>query len=208
MDYIKDPKAIETQSLQIIRAEADLSRFSPEEAALAERLILASADIGLAGQLVLTARALARGGMALKAGAPVICDVRSVQTGIAKRALPMDNEILCGIGSEFAETFAIANGTTRAAAGLQSLADRMRGAIVAIGNAPTALFQLLQMLDGGAEKPALILAFPFGFVGAEEAKAELIANDRGIPFIALPGRAGGAALAAAAVNALASADKA
>jgi len=203
MQYLSDPKAIYARSFAIIKSEADLSRFSAEELELAIRLIHASGMLDIVDDLVISEGAIDAGRAALGAGAAVICDVNMLVHGIIGRKLKANNPLLCSLDDPRTKGLAKNLGTTRSAAGIELLRDRLPGAIVAIGNAPTALFHLLEMLDSGMAKPALILAFPVGFVGASESKAQLIANERGVPFIALTGRRGGTALAAAAVNALA-----
>ena len=203
MDYLRNPQAIYEQSFATIRAEADLSRFEEDEAALAIRLIHASGMIDIVDDLVSSPGAVVAGRAALDAGKPVIADVNMVSNGIIRRKLPADNPVLCGLDEDTASAYSKSHATTRSAGGIQAMAKKIPGAIVAIGNAPTALFHLLEMLDKGLGKPAIILGFPVGFVGALESKAELVARSRGVPFVALKGRRGGSALAAAAVNALA-----
>lgn len=203
VDYLRDPEAIYKKSFATIGAEADLKRFSPPEQVLAIRLIHACGILDIVDDLVISPEAISAGTEALARGAAVISDVSMVQNGIIRRNLPADNPLLCGLEEKGALSFAKANGTTRSAGGVEALANKIPNSIIAVGNAPTALFHLLEMLDDGLEKPALILGFPVGFVGAAESKAELINNSRGVPFIALKGRRGGSALAAAAVNALA-----
>ncbi len=203
MDYLRNPKAIYEQSFATIRAEANLVRFDEGETALAIRLIHACGMVDIVDDLVISPGAVQAGRAALGAGAPVICDATMVQSGIIRRNLPAQNPVLCGLNDDAASAYAKSNATTRSAGGIQAMAEKIPGAIVAIGNAPTALFHLLEMLDKGLGKPALILAFPVGFVGAVESKAELVANARGVPFVALKGRRGGSALAAASVNAIA-----
>ena len=203
VDYLSNPEAIYRQSFATISAEADLERFAKDETGLAIRLIHACGMVDIVDDLVISPGATGAGKRALASGAAVISDVSMVQNGIIRRNLPANNPVLCGLDSAAALSFAKANGTTRSAGGMEALADKIPGAVIAIGNAPTALFHLLEMLDNGLEKPALVLGFPVGFVGAAESKAELVANPRGVPFIVLAGRRGGSALAAAALNALA-----
>lgn len=201
--YLRDPADIYEKSFATIRQETDLSRFSGAAEALAIRLVHACGMVDVVDDLVVSDGAMAAGSVALAAGAPIICDARMVAEGIIRRNLPHDNDVLCGLNDDFAFAYARDHQTTRSAGGIESLASRMGGAVVAIGNAPTALFHLLERVDAGMDKPALILGFPVGFVGAAESKQELIDNPRGVPFIALRGRRGGSALAAAAVNAVA-----
>jgi precorrin-8X/cobalt-precorrin-8 methylmutase len=201
--YEKNPDAIYAKSFAIIRQEADFARFSETESHLAERIIHSCGMIDAADDLVFSHCAAEAGRAALLQGAPVICDVEMVRHGIIARLLPKQNDVLCLLSDPRVQELALEESITRSAAQTLLWNDRMAGAVIAIGNAPTALFKLLELLDSGAPKPALILGFPVGFVGAAESKAELIANSRGVPFIALKGRRGGSAMAAAAVNALA-----
>jgi precorrin-8X/cobalt-precorrin-8 methylmutase len=201
--WLKDPDAIYARSFETIRQEADLSRFSEDEAQVAERIIHACGMVDAASDLVFSKDAVEAGQAALMDGAPVICDVEMVRHGVIARVLPRQNEVVCLLSDPRVVSIAQEEQTTRSAAQVELWAERMQGAVIAIGNAPTALFKLLELLDNGAPKPALILGFPVGFVGAAESKTELIANPRGVPFIALKGRRGGSAMAAAAVNALA-----
>jgi precorrin-8X/cobalt-precorrin-8 methylmutase len=201
--WLKDPDAIYARSFEIIRQEADLSRFSDDEARVAERIIHACGVVDAANDLVFSQRAVEAGHKALMSGAPVICDAEMVRHGVISRLLPKQSEVLCLLSDPRVAGLAAEEKTTRSAAQVNLWAERMAGAIIAIGNAPTALFNLLELLDKSAPKPALILGFPVGFVGAAESKAELVDDPRGVPFIALQGRRGGSAMAAAAVNALA-----
>jgi len=201
--YIRDPAEIYRQSFATIRREAELSRFSGAMEALAVRLIHACGMVNLAGDIVFSEGAAEAGRAALKAGAPVLCDAEMVRHGIIRRLLPAGNEVLCLLGDDRVAGLAKESGTTRSAAQVELWDGHLGGAVVAIGNAPTALFRLLERLDAGAPKPAVILGFPVGFVGAAESKAELAADPRGVPFIAVRGRRGGSAMASAAVNALA-----
>ncbi len=203
MDYLRTPDAIYAESFAIIRREASLGRFAPEDQDLVIRLIHACGMVDIADDLVISPGAVAAGKAALAKGAPIICDVRMVAEGIIRRKLAAGNEVLCGLGDAGVSDIVEKLQTTRSAAGIEALAPLMADSIVAIGNAPTALFHLLERMDEGFPKPSLILGFPVGFVGAAESKDALIANARGVPFVALKGRRGGSALAAAAVNALA-----
>ncbi len=203
MDYLRAPEAIYAESFATIRREASLGRFAPEDQDMVIRLIHAYGMVDIADDLVISPGAVAAGKAALAKGAPIICDVRMVAEGVIRRKLAAGNEVLCGLGDVGVPELATQLQTTRSAAGIEVLAPLMAGSIVAIGNAPTALFHLLERMDEGFPKPALILGFPVGFVGAAESKDALIANARGVPFVALKGRRGGSALAAAAVNALA-----
>jgi precorrin-8X/cobalt-precorrin-8 methylmutase len=201
--YEKNPDAIYAKSFAAIRQEADLSRFSQTEAHVAERIVHACGMIDASDDLVFSAGAAEAGRAALVNGAALICDAEMVRHGIIQRKLPKQNPVLCLLSDPRVAKIALEEETTRSAAQCALWKDSMEGAVIAIGNAPTALFRLLELLDEGAPKPALILGFPVGFVGAAESKAELIANSRGVPFIAIKGRRGGSAMAAAAVNALA-----
>ncbi len=203
MDYLRAPEAIYAESFAIIKREASLGRFAPEDQDMVIRLIHACGMVDIADDLVISPGAVAAGKAALAKGAPIICDVRMVAEGVIRRKLAAGNEVLCGLGDAGVSDVVEKLKTTRSAAGIEVLAPLMAGSIVAIGNAPTALFHLLERMDEGFPKPALILGFPVGFVGAAESKDALIANARGVPFVALKGRRGGSALAAAAVNALA-----
>ncbi|MDI7863581.1 precorrin-8X methylmutase [Rhizobiaceae bacterium n13] len=203
LDYIRDPAEIYERSFATIRAEADLSRFPKGMEALAVRLIHACGMTELAADIAFSDGAFEAGAAALSSGASVLCDAEMVRQGIIRRLLPRDNDVVCLLNDERVRPLAVEIGNTRSAAQVDLWADRLGGAVVAIGNAPTALFRLLELIDRGAPKPAVILGFPVGFVGAAESKAELIADPRGIPFIAVRGRRGGSAMASAAVNALA-----
>ncbi len=201
--YEKDPAAIYAQSFATVRAEARLDRFDPLTAAVAVRLIHACGMVDVADRLAVSPGAAAAGRAALSAGAPVLCDCEMVAAGVIRRALPAANPVVVTLNDPRVPDLARAIGTTRSAAAVELWRDRLAGAVVAIGNAPTALFRLLEILEAGGPVPALILGFPVGFVGAAESKAELAARPRGAGFIALRGRRGGSAMAAAAVNALA-----
>ena len=201
--YEKDPEAIYAKSFATILQEADFARFSKADAHVAERIIHSCGMIDAADDLVFSTGAAEAGRAALLNGAPVICDAEMVRHGIIARLLPKRNDVLCLLSDPRVQELALEEGTTRSAAQVLLWQERVAGAVIAIGNAPTALFKLLELLDKDAPKPALILGFPVGFVGAAESKAELIANPRGVPFIVIKGRRGGSAMAAAAVNALA-----
>ncbi len=202
MNYIRDPDAIYAASFATIRAEAGLERFPASIAHVAERMIHACGMTDLVDDLVFSPDAAEAGRAALLSGASVYCDAEMVRHGIIRRLLPKGNEVICLIGDESVAAHAKAVSNTRSAAQVDYWTGGLGGSIVAIGNAPTALYRLLENIDAGADKPALILGLPVGFVGAAESKAELAANPRGIPFITVKGRRGGSAMAAAAVNAL------
>ncbi len=203
MDYIRDGAEIYRRSFATIRLEADLSRIPTDLEKLAVRVIHACGMVDAAGDLVFSAGAGKAGRDALAAGAPILCDARMVAEGITRARLPAKNRVICTLGDPQMPDLAARIGNTRSAAALELWRPDLAGSVVAIGNAPTALYRLLEMLDEGAPRPALILGFPVGFIGAAESKDELAANSRGVPFVALRGRRGGSAIAAAAVNALA-----
>jgi precorrin-8X/cobalt-precorrin-8 methylmutase len=202
MDYIRDPQAIYARSFAIIREEADLSRFSAEEQAIAIRMIHACGMTDLVDDLIISSGFVDVALAALRAGMPIFVDVEMVKHGIIARTLPTHNEIICTLNDPRARVFGTAQGITRSAAAVELWQPQLEGALVIIGNAPTALFHLLELIDGGRPRPAAVIACPVGFVGAAESKAELAANARGIPFITIKGRRGGSAMAAAVVNAL------
>jgi precorrin-8X/cobalt-precorrin-8 methylmutase len=201
--YLRDGAAIYERSFAIIRAEAELSRFSAEEADVAVRMIHASGLVEAARHIVFGRDLVAAARAALTHGAPILCDAEMVAHGITRARLPARNDVVCALRDARVPALAEKLGTTRSAAALELWADRLAGAVVAIGNAPTALFRLLELLDGGAPKPAAILGIPVGFVGAAESKDALADDSRGVPFLIVRGRMGGSAMAAAAINALA-----
>jgi precorrin-8X/cobalt-precorrin-8 methylmutase len=201
--YEKDPKAIYAQSFATVRAEARLDRFAPAMQPLVTRLIHSCGMTEIADRLAFSPDAAAIGHAALAAGAPVLCDCEMVGAGIIRRYLPARNEVIVTLNDPSVPARAADIGNTRSAAAVELWEKHIEGAVVAIGNAPTALFHLLEMLDAGWPKPAVILGFPVGFIGAAESKAELAANPRACEFVALRGRRGGSAMASAAVNALA-----
>jgi precorrin-8X/cobalt-precorrin-8 methylmutase len=201
--YLRDGTAIYRQSFAIIRAEADLARFSDAEADVAVRMLHSCGMVEIAKDIVFSDGVISAARQALHAGAAIICDSEMVSHGVTRARLPGNNAVICTLRDPTVPLLAERLGTTRSAAALELWRDRLDGAIVAIGNAPTSLFRLLEMLDEGAPRPAAILGIPVGFVGAAESKEALIADPRGVPFIAVRGRAGGSAMAAAAVNGLA-----
>jgi precorrin-8X/cobalt-precorrin-8 methylmutase len=202
-DYIRDGAAIYERSFAIIRAEADLSRFTPAQADIAVRMIHACGRVDAAELIEFSADLVSSARGALQRGAPIFCDAQMVAHGVTRARLPADNDVICTLRDERVPALAAELGTTRSAAALELWRDRLEGAVVAIGNAPTALFHLLEMLDGGAPKPAAILGIPVGFVGAAESKDALAANPHGVPYLIVRGRMGGSAMTAAALNALA-----
>jgi precorrin-8X/cobalt-precorrin-8 methylmutase len=203
LDYLRDGIAIYERSFAIIRAEADLARFSAEEAEVAVRMIHACGVVDVAKDIVFGGALVAAARAALSRGAPILCDSEMVAHGVTQARLPAKNDVICTLRDARVPDLARRLGTTRTAAALDLWQDRLAGAVVAIGNAPTALFRLLEMLDAGAAKPSAIIGLPVGFVGAAESKEALAADPRGVPFLTVRGRMGGSAMAAAAVNALA-----
>jgi precorrin-8X/cobalt-precorrin-8 methylmutase len=201
--YLRDGAAIYERSFAIIRAEADLTRFSAEEADIAVRMIHACGQVDLAPHILFGGNFVADARGALANGAPILCDAEMVAHGITRARLPADNDVICTLNDARVPALATSLNTTRSAAALDLWHDRLGGAVVAIGNAPTALFRLLDLIDSGALKPAAILGIPVGFVGAAESKAALAADPRGVPYLTVRGRMGGSAMTAAAINALA-----
>tara|TARA_B110000240_G_scaffold6057_1_gene6687 strand:+ start:141 stop:776 length:636 start_codon:yes stop_codon:yes gene_type:complete len=203
-DYLRDPKEIYRQSFSTIRREADLSNFTEDIANIAVRLIHACGMTDIVNDIIYSPDAASSAREALKQGAPVLCDARMVAEGIIRSRLPANNEVLCW--NKHPECAPLANkmGTTLSAAAVEFWRPQLAGAIVVVGNAPTTLFRLLEVLAEGVEPPAVIFGFPVGFVGAAESK-ELLVNQcrESIPFMTLSGRRGGSAIAAAAVNAVA-----
>jgi precorrin-8X/cobalt-precorrin-8 methylmutase len=202
-EYLRDGTAIYRRSFAIIRAETDLSRFSAEEAEVVVRMVHACGSPEAAAQIEFGHGLVAAARAALAAGAPILCDSEMVVHGITRARLPAGNDVVCTLRDARVPPLAEKLGTTRSAAAVELWADRLAGALVAIGNAPTALFHLLEMLGRGAPKPAAILGIPVGFVGAAESKAALAADPSGVPYLIVRGRIGGSAMTAAAVNALA-----
>ncbi|MFQ6239511.1 precorrin-8X methylmutase [Sinorhizobium meliloti] len=202
-DYIRDGNAIYERSFAIIRAEADLSGFSEEEADLAIRMVHACGSVEAVRQFVFSPGFVSAARVALKDGAPIFCDAEMVAHGVTRARLPAGNEVICTLRDARTAEIATEIGNTRSAAALKLWGERMAGSVVAIGNAPTALFYLLEMLRDGAPKPAAILGMPVGFVGAAESKDALAENSYGVPFAIVRGRLGGSAMTAAALNSLA-----
>ena len=202
-DYIRDGAAIYERSFAIIRSEADLARFTPEQADIAVRMIHACGRVDAAAFFDFSPDFVPAARAALKRGAPIFCDAQMVAHGITRARLPANNDVICTLRDERVPGLAQQLGTTRSAAALELWRGRLEGSVVAIGNAPTALFHLLEMLDAGAPRPAAILGIPVGFVGAAESKDALAANTLGLPTLVVRGRMGGSAMTAAALNALA-----
>lgn len=201
--YIRDGAEIYRRSFAIIRAESDLGRFNAAEEPVAVRIIHACGMTEVARDIVMSVGFAERARNALKAGAPILCDSRMVANGITRARLPAANDVVCTLDDPAVPAIARKIGNTRSAAALDLWRDRLAGSVVAIGNAPTALFRLLEMLDDGAPPPAAVIGLPVGFVGALESKEALMADGR-VPFLVVRGRKGGSAMAVAAVNALAS----
>lgn len=203
IDYIRDGQEIYRNSFAIIRQEARLERIPADLEKLAVRVIHACGMVEVVDALRFSEGAGKAGREALAKGAPILCDARMVAEGITRARLPANNEVICTLRDASVPALAKELGNTRSAVALELWRPHLAGSVVVIGNAPTALFYLLDMIDAGAPKPALILGFPVGFVGAAESKAMLAADSRGVPFVIVEGRLGGSAMAAAAVNALA-----
>ena len=202
-DYIQDGAAIYERSFAIIREEADLSAFSDEQADIAIRMIHACGQVEAAAHFRFSPDFVAAARGALRAGKPVLCDAEMVAHGVTRARLPASNEVVCTLRDARTPEIAKRIGNTRSAAALDLWAERLDGALVAIGNAPTALFYLLEMLENGAPRPAAIIGMPVGFVGAAESKDALEASSLAIPYAIVKGRLGGSAMTAAAINAVA-----
>jgi precorrin-8X/cobalt-precorrin-8 methylmutase len=200
--YIKDGAEIYRRSFATIRAEADLSRLPDDVARVAVRMIHSCGMVDLVTDLAWSAGAVAAGRAALRAGAPILCDAAMVAAGVTRRRLPADNEVVCTLGDPRVPALAERLGTTRSAAALELWRDRLDGALVAVGNAPTALFRLLELVAEGAGRPAAVLGIPVGFIGAAESKRALAGSD--LEHLVVHGRRGGSAMTAAAINAIAS----
>ncbi|MFN7555353.1 precorrin-8X methylmutase [Microcystis sp.] len=203
MEYIKNGEEIYRKSFAIIRSETNWENLPDDLAPVAVRLIHSCGMTDITKDLEASPDAVKIGRNALAGGAAILCDSQMVANGITKARLPKNNPIICTLNHPEVTELARQINNTRSAAALELWRPHLAGAVVAIGNAPTALFRLLELLDQNVDKPALILGFPVGFVGAAESKIELATNSRGVPFITLHGRRGGSAIAAAAVNALA-----
>lgn len=201
--YIRDGAEIYKYSFAIIRSEAELGRFDADEEPVAVRIIHASGMVEVARDIQFAPGAAAAAKAALRAGAPIFTDAEMVARGVTRARLPANNDVICTLTDPRVADMAAATGTTRSAAAMDLWRDRLGGSVVAIGNAPTSLYRLLEMLDDGAPMPACVIGMPVGFVGAAESKEALVGDGR-VPFIVVNGRKGGSAMAAAAVNALAS----
>jgi precorrin-8X/cobalt-precorrin-8 methylmutase len=202
--YETDGAAIYVQSFAMIRAEADLARFTPEEEVVAVRMIHAAGMVDLAPHIHFSPGMAIQARAALESGAPILCDVRMVSEGITRKRLPADNAVICTLQDPAVPALAASINNTRSAAAVELWRPHLAGAVVAIGNAPTALFHLLNMLeDLTCPRPAAIIGCPVGFVGAAESKEALIAAPP-VPSLIVAGRLGGSAITVAAINALAS----
>lgn len=200
--YLRDGGAIYQKSFAIIRSEADLSRFDADEEKIAVRIIHACGMVEVASDIVFSKNMVRTARTALQNGVPILCDAKMVASGITRARLPANNEVICTLSDPRVPELAKKIGNTRSAAAMELWRDKLAGAVVAIGNAPTALFYLLEMLDSGAPLPAAIIGMPVGFVGAAESKEALMADGR-VPFVVVRGRKGGSAMTVAAINAIA-----
>jgi precorrin-8X/cobalt-precorrin-8 methylmutase len=203
LDYLRDANEIYRQSFATIRAEADLARFPADVARVVVRLIHTCGQVDVAEHVAYTADVVARTSAALQAGAPVLCDSSMVAAGITTARLPADNQVVSLVADTRAVELGAQRCTTRSAAAMELWADQLAGAVVAIGNAPTALFRLLELIDEGVSAPVAVLGGPVGFVGSAQSKQELIDRPRGMSYLVVTGRRGGSAMAAAAVNSIA-----
>lgn len=202
-DYVRDGAEIYRRSFATIRAEADLSAFPADAHTLVVRMIHGCGMVDLAQDVRLSDDIVTAARGALQAGAPILADARMVADGVTRSRLPADNRVVCTLADESVAALAAQLATTRSAAAMDLWGEQLGGAIVVIGNAPTALFRLLEMIDAGAPRPAAIIGIPVGFVGAAESKQALIEHPARIPFVTVIGRRGGSAIAASALNALA-----
>ncbi|RZS43410.1 precorrin-8X methylmutase [Herbihabitans rhizosphaerae] len=203
-DYVRDGAEIYKRSFATIRAEAPLDGLPPDIERVAVRMIHSCGMVDLVDDLAFSPDVVRSARAALDTGAPILCDAHMVASGITRRRLPADNEVVCTLSDPRVPALAKTLGTTRSAAALDLWADQLDGAVVAIGNAPTALFRLLEMIDADAPRPAAILGLPVGFIGAAESKVDLAEHEAGVPYLVVHGRRGGSAMAVAAVNAIAS----
>ncbi|MEU0498278.1 precorrin-8X methylmutase [Mycobacterium sp. NPDC006124] len=203
LDYTRDAAEIYRQSFAMIRDEADLARFPDDVSRVVVRLIHTCGQVDVAQHVAFSPGVVEAAHGALAAGAPILCDSSMVAAGITRSRLPADNEVVSLVADPRAADLAATMGNTRSAAGFDLWADRLGGAVVAIGNAPTALFRLLELIDQGAPVPAAVLGGPVGFVGSAQSKDELVDRPRGMDYLVVTGRRGGSAMAAAAVNAVA-----
>ena len=202
--YETNGSAISKESFRIVREGADLTAFTPDEAQVAVRMIHTAGDLDLPRHIVFHPGLVSAARGALRGGAPIFVDANMVKSGITRRRLPADNEVHCFLRDQRAAVLAAEWGTTRSAAAVSLWGDDLEGAVVAIGNAPTALFHLLEVIADGGPRPAAIIGVPVGFVGSAESKQALADSDFGVPWLVVHGHRGGSALAASAINALAS----
>jgi precorrin-8X/cobalt-precorrin-8 methylmutase len=207
LDYLRDADEIYRQSFATIRAEADLTRFPADVARVVVRLIHTCGQVDVAEHVAFADDVVTRTSAALRGGARVLCDSSMVAAGITTARLPADNQVVSLVADPRAAEVAARRHTTRSAAAVELWADRLAGAVLAIGNAPTALFRLLELIDEGVPAPAAVLGGPVGFVGSAQSKQELIDRPRGMSYLVVTGRRGGSAIAAAAVNAIAAEDE-
>ncbi len=207
IEYEKDGPAIYRQSFAIIRAEADLGGLPADAAQVAVRMIHACGMVDLVRDLVFSPHAVRDARAALRSGAPILCDVTMVASGVTRKRLPAGNEVVCTLSDPRVPALAAELGTTRSAAAMELWRERLAGSVVAVGNAPTSLFRLLEMIEAGAPRPAAVIGVPVGFVGAAESKDALAAHPAQLEHLVVRGRRGGSALAAAAINAIASEDE-
>lgn len=204
IDYLRDGAEIYRQSFATIRAEADLSAFPADVSQAVVRMIHASGQVDLAADIAFTPNVVRAAREALRVGAPILCDAQMVAAGVTRKRLPRNNEVLCTLGDPRVPVIAKTIDNTRSAAALELWGGKLDGAVVAIGNAPTALFHLLNLIEGGAPRPAAVIGGPVGFVGAAESKQALIEHPSGLEYLVVRGRRGGSAITAAALNAIAS----
>ena len=202
LDYLRDGDTIYARSFATIRAEADLARFTGAAERVVVRMIHACGMIDLPQDIEVSPGFAEAGERALRAGAPILCDTRMVADGITRQRLPADNDVICTLGDPRVPGLASEMGTTRSAAAMELWREHLPGSVVAVGNAPTALFRLLELLDEGVGLPAAVIGIPVGFIGAAESK-QALARDGRVPFVVVHGRRGGSAMTAAAINALA-----
>ena len=207
IEYVREGPEIYRRSFATIRAEADLAGLPQEVEPVAVRMIHSCGMVDLVGDLDFSVDVVGTARAALRGGAPVLCDATMVASGVTRRRLPADNEIVCMLADPRVPGLAASLGTTRSAAAVDLWGDRLAGAVVAIGNAPTALFRVLELIEAGGPRPAAILGLPVGFVGAAESKVELARHPAAIPYLVVHGRRGGSAMAVAAINAIACEDE-
>ncbi|MFJ6135076.1 precorrin-8X methylmutase [Kitasatospora sp. NPDC092286] len=204
IEYEKDGASIYRQSFATIRAEADLAALPADVSQVAVRMIHACGMVDLVEDLVYSPGVVASARRALRAGAPILCDVNMVASGVTRKRLPADNEVICTLTDPSVPELARKTGNTRSAAAMELWLPRLEGAVVAVGNAPTSLFRLLELIEAGAPRPAAVIGVPVGFIGAAESKDALAGHPSGLEHLVVRGRRGGSAIAAAAINAIAS----